>query len=402
MTWDELVEADERSLRFGGMGLLTGEKLTPASALARQQSAVAVELDPSVGPQTRAAVDRLRLMHTYGVLCYDLFTVVADHGLLVLELALAERFVEFHGGTVTVQSAKGERRELAAPSFDVFADAVKTLKGRRDWRIVLADRVRTTRLGVTMEPLLAWARASGLLDGQRNRVLESLLSEVRNGVAHPRANWTAPPTDSARQVRDLAEIANRLWGQRTPGGRLYPVPVRREPAVLTWSADRASRSIGSATWLGRPDPEERHRSCVVLLTSPGRPGGAEWDGMDWDAHYERTRYPTRLLWGPGSVTDAAQWWSAVAAPEPDAVVAWDRRLAVASGARVVDLDAVDTGDRPVPPDTSGTWPVVLADHPLDAVAHERHTSSDPGPTLGPCEVCHCEELVRGDWDDVTA
>jgi len=60
---DELVAAKEGTLHFGGMGLPTGNRLTPVSALDRQQAAVAVDLTDDVGGQTTGAVDRLRRVH---------------------------------------------------------------------------------------------------------------------------------------------------------------------------------------------------------------------------------------------------------------------------------------------------------------------------------------------------
>jgi hypothetical protein len=43
------------------------------------------------------------------------------------------------------------------------------------------------------------------------------------------------PNHSSQAIRDLAEIINRLWGSRTPGGRLYPAPIKREALVIGWS-----------------------------------------------------------------------------------------------------------------------------------------------------------------------
>ena len=59
---------------------------------------------------------------------------------------------------------------------------------------------------------------------------------LRNNVAHPHYHLAMPP-DSARAIRDLAEIINRLWGHPTPGGRLYPAPLTREPMVIAWRGD---------------------------------------------------------------------------------------------------------------------------------------------------------------------
>jgi hypothetical protein len=46
--------------------------------------------------------------------------------------------------------------------------------------------------------------------------------------AHPSSYGLVTPADSARSILDAAEIINHLWGSSTPGGRLYPAPIRRE------------------------------------------------------------------------------------------------------------------------------------------------------------------------------
>ena len=55
-----------------------------------------------------------------------------------------------------------------------------------------------------LTPLIKWARAEGLLYGQRNRGHETLLVEFRNRVAHQQgAVLLRPPQDAAMAISDL-------------------------------------------------------------------------------------------------------------------------------------------------------------------------------------------------------
>ena len=56
---------------------------------------------PAVAEGTRQSFDQLREIFGYGVPCYDIFTVINDHALLVFQQALRDRFIDFHQGTVT-------------------------------------------------------------------------------------------------------------------------------------------------------------------------------------------------------------------------------------------------------------------------------------------------------------
>ena len=82
-----------------------------------------------------------------------------------------------------------------------------------------------------MGQLQEWARREALLDGQRSRRLDPVFRSIRNNAAHPHYHLVMP-LNSARTIRDLAEIINRLWGHTTPGGRLYPAPLGRKVLIL--------------------------------------------------------------------------------------------------------------------------------------------------------------------------
>src|SRR5205807_911593 len=111
--------------------------------------------------------------------------------------------------------------------------------------------------------LLSWAREERLLHGQRNRWLENVFVDLRNEVAHPSDDHLVSPVESARAIRDLAEIINRLWGGLTPGGRLYPSAARREVMAVGWAADARSSILCRADQLGEPLDREIAYYLVV-------------------------------------------------------------------------------------------------------------------------------------------
>jgi hypothetical protein len=96
-TLAELQEADEGTLRFTPMGLGLSVKMRPEDSTEFQQEVVAqLDLDPPVAGGTRQSFEHLRTVFAYGVFCYEVFALVQDHALLVIEQALRDRFVDFH------------------------------------------------------------------------------------------------------------------------------------------------------------------------------------------------------------------------------------------------------------------------------------------------------------------
>ena len=86
-----------------------------------------------------------------------------------------------------------------------------------------------------LDSLLRWAHQEGLLPGQRSRARDRFLRDMRDYVAHGAGDHLLMPVDSARAISDAAEIINQLWGVATPGGRLYPAPIRQEVQLVGWS-----------------------------------------------------------------------------------------------------------------------------------------------------------------------
>jgi hypothetical protein len=73
----------------------------------RQRLVADFQLIDDIPESTRTSYDRVRTIYSYGVFCYDLYTVADDQARLVLEQALRERFLPLYGGTVTFVDDEG-------------------------------------------------------------------------------------------------------------------------------------------------------------------------------------------------------------------------------------------------------------------------------------------------------
>ena len=412
-TFEALTTPDQRALAFTPMGLSTMGLLRPEDAAEFQQQVIArCDLADDVTEGIRNSFERLRTLHSYGVLCYEAYTVAQDLAWLLLEQALRERFLEFHNHVVPLVSAKsGDQVSLTANDFSVIDNAFRRggshAKGK--WRLPLTNG-STMGFSGSMAQLQEWARREALLDGQRNKRLDPLYRSMRNDVAHPHYHLVMP-VDSARTIRDLAEIINRLWGHTTPGGRLCPAPLERDILIVAWAGTQqgAARTILRDYQLeGFTEPGDW--TCVIVR------GVFEDEGIwEFDARYERTKFPAKLLWGPGSREEALAWLRE-AAPERDSVSYLDRLFVVrihegrASIARTPDVALAIPAER-----RAGRWLLVRADFPLDAFAHARHLKdgigcggsimeqipreAKDGHLLSGCAI---EELFDGDWDGLLA
>lgn len=403
-TFAELTAPDERSLRFTPLGLATRGMLSPESAAEFQQRSIAVANLVSAVPEgTRNSFERLRAMHAYGVLCYDLFTVVADQTWIVLEQALHERFIEFYGGMIPLVSKNGTESMFPASDFEAVSKAFRPGGSHaKGWRLQLRSNGTSMQFPLTLRPLLRWARQEQLLHGQRNRrAEEDLFDKIRNHFAHGGGFRIGMPNQSTRRIRDLAEIINRLWGEMTPGGHLYPAPLQREVLAIGWSPTREQG----------PSLEVMHAEQLVGQTEPDDwtylivRGVWDDEGLwEFDARYELTTYPADLLWGPGTRYDALAWLEATA-PVGDEVAYLDRIFAIRQHdgkiyppCRAELLLGLPKEHR------VGTWYVVCADFPADCLAHVRHIENGQlCGTSGQIQTdCAVEKIAEGSWENVTA
>jgi hypothetical protein len=408
---DELREPDERTLKFQPLGL--GGRMRPKDAAVFQQQVIShAELVPAVPELVRNGFEQLRTLYAYGVLCYDFFTVAYDQAQLALEFALRERFVEFFGGIVPLSDGSGSAQDVPAATFQQVHEAIR--RTRR-------PRLRVQRTGEfisfngMLDSLMRWARAEGLLRGQRNRGIEPLLKRFRDHVAHGAGYHLLMPPDAARAISDVAEIINHLWGAPTPGGRLYPAPIRRDIQVVGWSSrgDVMAGQVGLSqeNQTGGPVTGASEQLHAAL---PGRSQPDEWtwalvravphdEGlMRFDSLFEVTTYPCDMLSGPGTAEDAMAWFEEQQ-PQADEVQILDRPFLIQYyGNRLYLPRRPEIAAALRDDERQGAWYFVHADDPTDAFAHVRRVvagGSACSPS-GPCQHCAVDTLGTGNWDAV--
>ncbi len=396
----QLTQVDERVQRFTPLGLSTGGHiLTPEAAARFQQEAISrSDLMPAVPEDTRRSFERLRQLHTYGVFCYELYTAADDQSLLVFDQALRERFVQCYAGNVTVVDKHGKEVGLLVKSFDEVYEALRRGGGHgQRWKLKLRNG-EVVAFRPTFPGLLEWARSEGLLRGQRTRRLDEVYVRMRNRVAHPSSYGLITPVDSARSIRDLAEIINHLWGSPTAGGRLYPAPVAREICALCWDERTGTRALPRADQLGSMSEDERGWTYIILRAVP------QDDGLwEFDSRFETTTFPAESCWGPGT-WDEALAWLRTERPQGDEVDPLDRLFLIRVHGDEVELPrrpevaAGLTGAARV-----GTWHVIRADHPFDAYAHVRGPGGVRNPNCslsGLCAACPVETISVGTFEEV--
>jgi hypothetical protein len=246
-----------------------------------------------------------------------------------------------------------------------------------------------------MRGLFDWARAEQLLHGQRNRLLETIFPKLRVSAAHPGYHLQTP-CSAARDLNDVADLINHLWGRTVPGGRPYPAPVERDVLVIGWSGTDSVVEIPAATFMlhtPATTPLGPSDSYIVIR-------GVRFDDRfyEYDASWESTTYPTDFLFGPADARGVRSWLAAND-PQPDSVEFLDRLFAIRVRARRVSLPRRPQVVLSLPKTRrAGKWWLVRADHPLDAFNHVRHlnagTSCEPGSEGG----CFIEEVFTGTFE----
>ncbi len=402
--YEELVAADPRTLHFTPLGLFLDGQMSPQAAATFQQQAIAsVDLHEQVPDGVRMSFDRLRTIHSHGVIFYDAFSIVSGMRWIVLEQALRERFIQFYKSGVTLTHVKrGSQQQFSSSSFEDLNQKCRELG--RAWKLQPGQGLSAMSVPLTLGPLLRWARLVGLLDGQRNRPAEGqMFEQIRNRFAHGAGYELVSPVDSVRAIHDLAEVINKLWGVPTPGGRLYSDGQDREQIVLAWTGSsdggRGAASIMLPAVAMMPDPGLDGCTFLVVL-------GSLNDGqlLDFDVRYELTTYTTDLLWGPGD-RDGLRAFLGDCDDSRDRCTTVDRVFAVRHLPGVVYLPHSPAILLGLPEDRQeGTWHLVRSDFGLDAFNHVRHLVSDghqiAADTVGCCTRCPVETLSIGSWVDV--
>jgi hypothetical protein len=410
----DLREPDERTLIFGPLGI-GGRLRAEDSAEFLQRIMNRHELVPAVADGTRRSFDQLREIFPYGLFNYDIFTLVDGHALLVFEQALRDRFIEFHQGNVTFTDPKsGQEQTVPAARYDQVAEFTRRHRG---WRLRIGAGPETIAFNGMLDGLRAWARHKGLLRGQRNRAVEDAITKLRNHVAHPNSYYLTTPADAANTISDLAEIINHLWGASTPGGRLYPVPIRRTTVLLSWNAESGQITawpVASDGPVARRQRAGRTEGSEVAVVPGGRERGSQhilvrgvpddWDLMNFDARYQAGRYPAEWLWGPGSLEEASAWLDAEQ-PQDDEADILDRLFLLRYHDKLLYLPRnADQAASVTNDEKPGSWYIVKADSPDHAFNHQRQLLAGGFgcAATGSCPRCPVETLGKGTWLQVMA
>ncbi|MEY9855073.1 hypothetical protein ABH935_000672 [Catenulispora sp. GAS73] len=400
-TWDELREPDERTLRFTPIGL--GGRMRPEDSARYWQEVMAgLDLDPVVADGTRQSFDRLRQVLPYGLLCYDIFTLVRDHALLTIEQALRDRFIDYHQGVVTFVDNQGTAHTSTVAQYEDVHEAVRKNKNRQ---LQIGAGPEKIHFNGMLNGLNKWARAAGLLRGQRNRGVEAVLANLRNMVAHPTSYHLLDPVDAVRMLSDVREIINQLWAAPTPGGRLYPAPLKQSVAALAWLKDGTAAHVAAVDALrNSTEGEDQYNFAIIRGVWEFGERLSDPEILSFDSRYETTWYPAEHLWGPGTREEGITWLDAND-PQPGVCDYLDRTfiLRFHDGELYLPMKPSIAAALPVSEQT-GQWFAVRADFPNDAFSHIRSYASgasDCAP-MGPCSRCHAETLAGGTHAEVIA
>ncbi len=398
--FSELTRPSEGALAFGFM-----RSLSPDDQARSVQSMVATaDLCDEVPEDLVACFERIRSLFAYGLFYYEAFTATEDLAWLTFEQALQERFVTFYHSEIPLISPSTEET-LTVCNFgevrDAFGPGGRFRMGR--WTVKLRSTGKALHLDRQFRggygQLQQWARQEGLLSGQQNRQLEAIQQRFRNWSAHPRRHVNMP-SSAARTIHDLAEVINQLWGNATPGGRLYPAPLERTLKVIGWpnvpSGFTFTEMYPEALLNRGFEEDEDWTYAVLLLAVPGDDSLRNFDTL-----YDITPLPADLVWGPGPKSDAQAWLAANQGVR-DTITYLDRIFALRQTDGRTYLPQRPNVALGLPPEhQSGSWHLVRADFPLAEFNHVRHgggvAACGSGDTLAGCAV---EDLHEGPWMDL--
>jgi hypothetical protein len=387
-TLTELLTLDDMTRAFWPLGLSSALMPSEDSLRSLRDSIDRADLVAEVPQEVRDNFERVRKTYLYGLMEYDLFTVADDDARLILEGALRVRFMTYYEGQITVIREESTK-VISGSSFD---DLYKRVQ-RKDLLVTRDGHHHSLSLG--MGGLLAWARKEGLLEGQRSAIGDKAMGKLRNYVAHPSGFHRLGPPDAARTLCRVAEYINKLWGADTPGGGVFPGPVERVPRVAALSA-KSFVTFTSVSQVREADPTLQDATFAVYLAAREQElcdihGGLRFrhrPGFQW------MDLPCDLLWGPGSWSDLV---GELVRFEGDAlndrVQHLDRLFVIRVDGETID-DPRSPADFDVCDLTEGSWHVIRADHPYDALRHVRERRGKPVSELkdGHCPDCPITEL----------
>lgn len=350
---------------------------TPLTEATLRERMAAYTLAPAVPDHVRTILDRCRAAYVAGAEDYGLFTSAMQQASIALEAVLGARFLaHYPGGVPLSRAATGDTALLSAGWYNEIPTALRTagMYPRGDgWRLA-----GYPQFDGSLRALLGWARAEGLLYGQRNRVRENALLGLRNFAAHQHSPLTVMPGDAGGTIAHVTAIANHLWGDDASGGIWYGP----QPPMALWAVQQepsGARMVCQAAGLEGLPPEERAGRWLLIVASVGD-NLLVWPEGNLEA-FDLTAYPAEMLWAGDSWEGAvAEWRTRVALGwQPTPREYRDRSFLIHYQPDIHD-PAVVTAVEPChshaqlrdlcPPlrDRAGwRWALLRADHPTDAV-----------------------------------
>jgi hypothetical protein len=383
----DLQTPDEATLVFNSFGL--GGRLEPEQAAEFQAATIArAVLADNVPEDVRNNFERARKLHLHGVLEYEFFTAAGDYALLVLEGALRVRFLAFYSDGIPLMREDADELLRAETFEDVLAARHARLRG--------ADG-ETYRLPLSADNLLTWARREQLLSGTRAKIIEGVLTERRNHAAHPVGHAINMPVDSARTLSDVAETINKLWGHDTPGGRLFPGPVARQPKIAAVAPDGSGGCQMRLEQVQEADEGERTYNYAVFLAVEGerliepRRGSIGFASLPG---FQTTRFPCKRVWEGNwdALTRAIEQGSFSGLD--DTAEHLDRVFLIRVGQGQIDLARSPADLLALEEQPRGQWYAVTADAPLDAWVHVRDHEPDIAGGREICPECFVQITAR--------
>lgn len=390
----DMIMPDNAGLHFTPWGL-SGGLLSPEDAVTVQRGAIErARLHDDVPEELRQNWDRLRKVHLYGVLEYELFSAAHDTAYLLLDGAMRVRFVTFYDGVIPVIDKTGNETEFVVDSFEQVRTAPKGL----ELRIGLSAGHPIPR---GLFQLFTWARRERLLVGQRSASLDELFVQARNRIAHPERYQLGMPPDSSWLLLDVAELINKLWGRDMPGGRLFRGAVKRRvrPVGLAPNGE-ASVEYPSIEHLSVADAEHHDWMFALFLAADEErlteftDGGI---GFAFKEGFEATMWPCDLVLGPAPLRDLLPTLGGLETLE-DEVEFVDRVFLCRQSGETTELPRTPEHVQALDPVAGEEhWYVVQADHAWDAYRHIRaHTDVTEEPHVGRCPECSVTDLGRFD------
>lgn len=328
-------------------------------------------------------------IYRYGLFRYDLFAQAADQAFLIAETAFRRRFLEYYGNRVPFVTPDGQRHTVETASYEALDKAVnrRPLRPRAGPRWLLASKLSPQGphegFDASFMALLRWGFDEGLLPGRKGTHIAQMFQSRRNRAGHPTYR-RVPPSGPASDLCTVAELINCLWGDPAPGGHLFPLPAPVHRVPMAIGKNRDGRSVWFDRAAGLPGWQSDDREAEVTLVL-----AADSDDVSlFQPGFEHTAYPCRLIWGPGTWEQAVDVLGRSNAEEDDVVWA-DRVFMIRTGtglrASIGPLGSlfgvgpwVDGMESPrsieavrALPESQrqGSWFVVRADSPSDALGH---------------------------------